>query len=113
MLRRAFKISQVYEGSRRFTIGKVYTHYKGDTYQIINIAKKEESEVHTSGNDFIVVYERVSLSDKPINDKSLPWARSLEKFGGDVTIEQNGKLITVPRFAEVEEWRKDFFVKFS
>lgn len=71
--------------------GQLYKHYKGDTYEIITLAKHSESK------EWLVVYKR--LTDFVHNGEWKIYARPKEMFLE--TVEVDGK--TVPRFEFISE----------
>ncbi|MEW6996956.1 DUF1653 domain-containing protein [Colwelliaceae bacterium BS250] len=67
------------------TAGK-YQHFKGNFYQVLNVAKHSETE-----EDFVVY--------QPLYGEGKIWIRPLSMF--DELIERDGK--TFKRFAKVED----------
>ena len=65
-------------------VGKKYRHYKGDLYNVLNIA------VHTETEEVLVIYQGVKSSKI--------WARPKAMF--EDTVEINSK--TINRFEELD-----------
>lgn len=59
-------------------IGKVYKHYKGNKYIVLNIG------THTETNEKLVVYS-------PINDRSIVWVRPYNMWNEIVDNDNNKK----------------------
>jgi hypothetical protein len=59
------------------TSGKIFEHYKGSRYQILNIS------THTETEEILVIYTNISKPDNKI------WARPINMFVGTVKINDN------------------------
>lgn len=71
--------------------GKVYRHYKGQKYFVINIV------VHTETKEELVIYRK--YSDNLWGKVDIQWARPRAMFEEEITVE--GKKIH--RFSKIEE----------
>ena len=71
-------------------IGKTYRHFKGDLYEIVDIA------VHSENAGVLVIY-------KSKKDPTLVWARSLDMFLSDVDKEKYPLIRQDKRFVEVRD----------
>jgi len=63
-----------------------YRHYKGNDYEVIDVARHSEDE------SLLVVY-------RPLYDEGKLWVRPLEMFVESVTLQDGSQ---VPRFALIE-----------
>ena len=71
-------------------INGIYQHYKGNRYQVIDVAR------HSETVEDMVIYKML------YGDFSL-WVRPLAMFLEDVTITVDGVETTQPRFAYIEQ----------
>ena len=71
-------------------IGKTFRHFKGDLYEIVDIA------VHSEKADVLVIY-------KSKKDPTLVWARPLDMFLSDVDKDKYPLSRQDKRFVEVNE----------
>jgi hypothetical protein len=76
------------ELAQSITVGQKYTHYKGNLYTVLNLAR---TEGHLRE---VVIYQ-------DDNNEELIWVRPIEEFLGLVALE-NGQ--NVPRFAPVKKF---------
>ena len=74
---------------RKIEIGKVYRHFKGNLYKVIDIANDSESE------DKIVVYEA-------LYGEHIHWARPYDMFNSFVDKEKYPDVDQKYRFEEVD-----------
>lgn len=61
-------------------VGERYKHYKGNEYTVLAVARNESYP-----EEFLVIYQ--AEYDSPDFGKGCVWARPLELFEGNVTIE--------------------------
>ena len=71
-------------------IGKTYRHFKGDLYEVVDIA------VHSENAGVLVIY-------KSKKDPAIVWARPLDMFLSDVDKEKYPLIRQDQRFVEVTE----------
>ena len=71
-------------------IGNTYRHFKGDLYEVVDIA------VHSEKADVLVIY-------KSKKDPTLVWARPLDMFLSDVDKYNYPLALQDQRFVEVTE----------
>ena len=69
-------------------IGKTYRHFKGDLYEVVDIA------VHSENAGVLVIY-------KSKKDPAIVWARPLDMFLSDVDKEKYPLIRLDQRFVEV------------
>lgn len=67
-----------------------YRHYKGNKYEVFHVAKHSETE------EELVVYRCL------YGDYSW-WVRPLSMFLETVDIEESGEIISIPRFAYIDD----------
>ena len=79
---------------RQIEIGKVYKHFKGNLYIVVDIVNDSESN-----ND--AVY-RQTVIYKALYDKCLSWARPLDMFNSEVDHEKYPNVKQQYRFEEYE-----------
>lgn len=79
---------------REIKIGKVYKHFKGNLYKVIDIVYDCES----NNNDLktIVIYQQ-------IYGENLKWARKYEDFASNVDRNKYPKVFQKYRFEEINE----------
>ena len=71
-------------------VGKTYRHFKGDLYEVVDIA------VHSENAGVLVIY-------KSKKDPAIVWARPLDMFLSDVDKEKYPLSRQDQRFVEVTE----------
>lgn len=87
------------------TIGKIYRHFKGNTYKVFlfSVAKKDyqEGDIYQSSQGISIVAassiskgQDVVIYYKNVGSGREYWARSLNNFM---------ETLTIPRFSEVQE----------
>jgi hypothetical protein len=70
-------------------IGKIYKHFKGKTYRVLDIVKDSDNfEID------MVIYEQLEESEWPIGTK---WARDIREFEGTVLVSKS-----VKRFEKID-----------
>jgi len=82
---------------RKIEVGKIYRHFKGALYQVIDIVNDSESN-----ND--VEYKKVVIY-RALYGEHLKWARPYEMFASEVDHEKYPEVTQKYRF---EEYKKDY-----
>lgn len=80
---------------REIKIGKMYKHFKGKLYIVLDIVNDSESN-----ND--VEYKKVVIY-QALYGENLKWARAYEMFNSEVDHEKYPEVTQKYRFEEVEE----------
>lgn len=75
-------------------VGEVYRHYKGNLYQVLNIAE------HTETGEQLVIY-RPFREDGALNYKI--WARPLSMFEGTLEVQRFTRVDEV-----IESWKTQY-----